>query len=88
MWYAGCVIIDCIQFPSFKFGMFPTSKFGTFPTSKFGTFPTSTFGTLLIWKLGMLLDITKERVLPTYNFSKPTIKHNEIKNLTANFGVE
>ena len=33
------VIIDCIQFPSFKFGTFPTSMFGTFPTLKFGTFP-------------------------------------------------
>ena len=42
------VIIDCIQFPSLKFGTFPISKFGTFPISKFGMFPTSKFGTFLI----------------------------------------
>ena len=55
--FPGCVIIDCIQFPSLKlgtfpiskFGMFPTSKFGTFPTSKFGTFPTLKFGTFPTW---------------------------------------
>ena len=44
----GRVIIDCIQFPSLKFGTFPISKFGTFPISKFGMFPTSKFGTFLI----------------------------------------
>ena len=44
----GGVIIDCIQFPSLKFGTFPISKFGTFPISKFGMFPTSKFGTFLI----------------------------------------
>ena len=48
VFHPGGVIVDCIQFPSLKFGTFPISKFGTFPISKFGMFPTSKFGTFLI----------------------------------------
>ena len=50
----GGVIIDCIQFPSLKFGTFPTSKIGTFQTSMFGTFQTSKFGIFSTSKFGML----------------------------------